>query len=188
METSKRIGSLKVHQEEAMLMKSAAIDWLRYEKQCELMATEVGEYQADALGVMKDTIYELEIKRSLEDLRCEFTKIHKWDGVSIRNGRWKPHYFYFVVTPDILDGAIAMLEDNGVKAGVMVWNFSQQDLAGRYREKGMFWNYVRVVKVCPRLKEGKVDGSVKIGMQKRMGSEVCRSHHRLVEAFIGCKI
>jgi hypothetical protein len=86
-------------------LEAAAVEWLRYERQCLLVCLERspvwGDYRPDIFGVCKrrQTI-EIECKRSLADFRADGQKrITAWRKQGMLNVR----QFYYIVPPAIAD-------------------------------------------------------------------------------------
>jgi hypothetical protein len=82
-------------------LESSALQWLLYKKKCIITSMERGLYdfyKPDVLGVTKKReLIEIEIKRSFQDFKANFKK----DFFKIAKKEHLPHYFYFLVTPDI---------------------------------------------------------------------------------------
>lgn len=90
-------------------MRASAVQWLRYERQCVVVAIErtFGCCQADVVGLSaKRHVTEIEIKRTMADFRANGKKhgmkLREKDasmGVAIGGDTWwtVPHQFYFLV-------------------------------------------------------------------------------------------
>jgi len=57
-------------------IKYKALLWLRIDQRCAFIASEVGGYNSDCLGVNEKKMIEIEVKTSMEDLKRDFSK-HK---------------------------------------------------------------------------------------------------------------
>lgn len=109
-------------------MTFAALSWLRYEKNCDIVCTEVGNhYLKDVFGLwigedgLPASSIEIEIKNSISDLRADFvskaTK-HEWYLI----GRNAPTYMYYVVPVSIVEKAKEIIREKNTKYGLMSFN------------------------------------------------------------------
>lgn len=94
-------------------LEAAAVEWLRYERQCLLVCFErspvFGNYRPDIFGVCqrRQTI-EIECKRTLADFRADAQKrITEWR----RRGLLNVRQFYYLVPPAIADAVCPLLPD-----------------------------------------------------------------------------
>lgn len=103
-------------------MRAAAVQWLRYDRQCVVVAIErtFGGCQADVVGVSpKRHVTEIEIKRTMADFRANEEKhgikLRKNDALlgqtfGDREPWWTvPHQFYFLVEPAMVEKCKAEL-------------------------------------------------------------------------------
>lgn len=150
------------HVIETKRMKVAAIEWLRYGRQCFCVATEVGYYSADVLGMNSKSVWEIEVKRTKADFSSDFRnkKNKHWDYTqSKRNIRKRPHYFYYMVPKEISDWAVAKINEmNECPYGVMAYTPLGQ---------------LMVLKRSRRLMTG-VDPRMDTEIMLRMGSDYLR--------------
>lgn len=151
---------------DALRMKFEALKWLRLEQRCMFIATEVGAYNADVLGINEEKMVEVEVKVSMADLKNDFKK-HKHITYSGRYGtehetQWIPTQFYFAVTEEIVAEAKAFLES---------------DRGERSKSYGIIclkdWS---VVKRAKKLHKNRPNNRVKCVTALRMGSELIRFH------------
>jgi len=88
-------------------LQTAALEWMRYDKQYPLVALERGTVSGtpDVFGVHKNRFTtEIEIKISVSDFRANRKKEHvirRESGV-YRNS-YIPNYFYYLVPPELVD-------------------------------------------------------------------------------------
>lgn len=89
-----------------------AANFLFYRKQCHIVSFERGLHpigNPDVIGVTKDKdLIEVEIKISFSDFKANFEKlsIKRYENMPI----WRPHYFYFLVHPDISEKCLNHLQ------------------------------------------------------------------------------
>ena len=88
----------------------------RFGKQCHLMATECGRYNADFLAIINNKLIEIEIKTSKADLNNDFKK-PKHRIYASGNSYWTPNEFYFAVPEELVEYAVAKCV--GKKYGVI---------------------------------------------------------------------
>ena len=98
-----------------------ALAYLRYVKQIPLVATEVGRWNADVLGLAEKYSLEVEIKRSISDLRADFkgkrSKHYYYARAQSQyRGSGAPNYMYFLVPQSLADAAMKYLESQAVTA------------------------------------------------------------------------
>ena len=101
-----------------------ALAWLRYTKQMPLVVTEVGRWNADVLGIGPKYSIEVEVKKSISDLRADFrnkrTKHYFYADAGA--GKWTrevPNYLYFMVPEVLRDKALVALEGKSPKYGLL---------------------------------------------------------------------
>lgn len=98
--------------------------WLRYGLRCPIVSTEVGPWRADVMGIKNTACYEIEVKKSISDLRNENrskgTKHYLYANVEPLTTRFVPNYFYVFVPTDIEEAALAYVQDNLPHAGLAV--------------------------------------------------------------------
>lgn len=105
-----------------------ALCWLRYGKGLPIVATEVGGWSADVIGMNTKIVTEVEVKKSISDLRAEFkNKVNKHlvyaaaGGFDPRSSSgYVPNYFYVLVDREIADQALRVIEEKMPKAGLAV--------------------------------------------------------------------
>lgn len=96
-----------------------AMAWLRFTKQMPLVCTEVGAWNADVLGIDQHRSIEVEVKKSLSDLRADFKNkrnkhyvYERGDGGSAWSRAQVPNFMYFIVDEVLRDRALQVLEDH----------------------------------------------------------------------------
>lgn len=94
-------------------LEAAAVEWLRYERQCLLVCLErtpvLGWYRPDVFGVCKRRhTVEIEVKRTVADFKADAGKrITNWR----RDGSLNVRQFYYLVPPSIADAVRPLLPD-----------------------------------------------------------------------------
>ena len=148
-----------------------AMAWLRYVKKCPLVATEVGYWSADVLGVDGDKSIELEIKKSKADLLAEFrnkaTKHYLYGNCPEKGTKSVPSYLYFFVPLELASVALEVITEKAPKAGLAVLKYPTGTGSARWAGQG-----VEVLKRPVRLHKGKVSAAMLRALTLRMGSEL----------------
>lgn len=147
-------------------LKAEAICWLRYGKRLPIVCTEVGNWNADILGVSRAASIEVETKVSRADLRAEFkNKTSKHLVYQQTDGTLKsvPNYLYFLVPAELKDDALEIVTAGNPKAGVAIYT-GDTHLDGRN---------VSVVKPPVRLHDTKPSARLIRTAMLRMSSELC---------------
>lgn len=106
-------------------MKYAALSWLRYTKNCDIVCTEVGtHYLKDVFGLhigqdgLPSLSIEIEVKNSLADLSRDFSakkRKHAWYA----EGRDAPNYMYFLVPKSLVEKSSVFLRNCSQKYGLL---------------------------------------------------------------------
>lgn len=108
------------------MFRAAAVQWLRYQSQCSIVAIERGISVGgtpDVIGLTpKRYVTEIEIKRTVADFKRNAKKLAGFQrGRSVFFGtgweRARPRLFYFLVPPEILEKVRPLLEP---EQGLMV--------------------------------------------------------------------
>jgi len=149
-------------------MKSACLDWLRFDRRCITFATEVGPFSSDVLGYGK-SLYEIEIKTSKSDFMADFKKkkhIRYSDG-----HYWTPDYFYFCIPSSMVIWAVDLMKEKNLPYGIMEHCPNKRSLR----------NCVKVQLRAKRMKpkSQNIDLIVRT-IKLRMGSDICRIYHKLI--------
>jgi hypothetical protein len=154
---------MKLEQSASRKLKYRALYWLRVEQRCPFIATEVGPFAADVLGINEKKIVEVEVKVSLADLKADFRKqkhlgyrpeaVYKWDQ------QWIPNQFYFAVPAELVEKAKFECEERGFGAYGVI------SLDG-----------FTVIKRAKKLHDREPTSQVKFRTALRMGSELLRFH------------
>lgn len=150
-----------------MKAKASALRWLRLEKRCAFIATEVGTFSADALGINEKRMIEVEIKISIQDFKADFRKpkhsVYNKDYEMNWGTAWIPNQFYFAVKPEMVEEAKSLLTNRGrEKYGLLLIDTFQ------------------VAKRAHALHDREPSTKVKFGCALRMGSELIRYHDALI--------
>lgn len=153
-------------------IKTETMCWLRYGKRMNIVASEVGRWNSDVLGLSDKMSIEVEVKVSKSDLVREFsskqTKHYYYANAGPRT-ETVPNYLYFAV-PEVLEAvALEILKEKAPKAG-LVLHTDTNLLAGRN---------VRVAKKPTRLREGPPSPALIRTAMARMSSELCGSKQAL---------
>lgn len=151
-------------------IKTCLFHKFRFMQRIPYLASEVGSFSADMATICNGKLTEYEVKLSLSDFKADFKKQkHKFyaqaaqrDGVE-RGDAWIPHFFYFVVTPELV-AEVAPRLLNYPRYGLMT--VDQVDKEFRFREAP------RIVMRAKALHKFPIDDSVYTDMLYRMGSEL----------------
>jgi hypothetical protein len=107
-----------------------ALAWLRFSKRCMIVATEVGTWSADVLGMNDKQSIEVEVKVSVSDLQAEFRHKEQKHWVYAHGGNGAPNLMYFCVPEELAEKAKAILDEKAPYAGLLSYNGGKL-LAGR---------------------------------------------------------
>jgi hypothetical protein len=102
--------------------RAAALQWLRYERQCPIVAVERGICRGgspDVMGVTKDRwAIEVEIKRSLSDFKANTKKMEAFERryTMFSHTNWLstlncPKLFYFFVPSGLVNKVMPLLKN-----------------------------------------------------------------------------
>lgn len=157
---------MKIEKSDTLRMKFEALRWLRLQQRSLFIATEVGAYNSDVLGINEEKMIEIEVKVSMADFKNDFRK-YKHDlygGTSwaTYESQWVPTHFYFAVLPEMVEPVKAFLETCSKPRANCYGVIS---LGG--------WT---VVKRAKWIHKNKPTNRVKVAVALRMGSELVRFH------------
>jgi len=145
-----------------------AICWLRYGKRMPIVCTEAGDWNADVLGVSPNMSVEVEIKKSISDLRAEFrnkrAKHFLYKNAHGGANRQTPNYFYFCFPSELLEKATPIIEAEFPQAGIVAY-FGDRG--------GMPGNNSQVVRPPKALHNEKPSPRMVRMAIMRMSSELC---------------
>lgn len=109
-------------------MKYAALSWLRYAKNADLVCTEVGTHNLkDVCGVwigndgLPTSMAEIEIKVSVSDLKHDFEG-KKYKYANYEKGEKCPNYLYYLVPLVMVPIAVPYLNGKNKKYGVLSYD------------------------------------------------------------------
>lgn len=160
---------MKFESSQSHKIKGKCLTWLRLQQRCAFIATEVGAFSADVLGVSEKKMIEIEVKISMGDLRADFQKYkhNLYNGLQYGSSwdvKWQPSHFYYCVPFEMLEPAKEFISKHklGSKYGIIC-----ADDMGVYRNP-------------KRLHERESASSVKFSMALRMGSELIRFYEEWV--------
>lgn len=161
-------------------MHVAAMRYLRYSLNLPLVCTEVGGWNADIFGASKTRLVEVEIKKSLSDLKAEFkNKKEKHSYYRNVESPSAPKYFYFCLPEHLVEKAQSIIEEGFPEAGILL--FSDEASIG----------YVYLHKKAKALHNNAPSDTILNSMILRMSSElttlrtaldeVLRSHYEQIQ-------
>ncbi len=148
-------------------LKTEGLCWLRYSKKMDIVATEVGHWNADILGFNEKLCIEVEVKVSRSDIRAEFRNkrpkhsYYKSEHVS----HWTPNYFYMLVPASLAEYAVEVLAENNPKYGVI--SLPDTEAIGVPGKK------LTVVKKAQRLHSKPPDVNIRKATELRASSGLC---------------
>jgi len=108
----------------------AALCWLRYQKNCDIVCTELGTtWMLDASGIYigcedgkPASQIEVEVKTNIADIRRDFcNKEHKHKRYA-EGKKGTPNWVYFAVPSSIEKEAVEIIKAKGPKYGVLSFN------------------------------------------------------------------
>jgi hypothetical protein len=156
-------------------MKFDALRWLRIDQRCMFIATEVGSYSADVIGINEKKMVEIEIKISMQDFKNDFKKSKHLQYTTYEPDggmnyawykAWVPTHFYFAVPKIMVDDVKAYLETAK---------------APRAKDYGIIqaedWS---VIKRAKWIHKNPPNSRAKATCALRMGSELIRFHEAWV--------
>lgn len=156
-------------------LHAEALCWLRYAKRLPIVATEVGTFNADVIGMNTSMCIEVEVKKSISDLRAEFknkvSKHHVYKNADAPDYRssYVPNYLYYFAPAEMAEKAEEVLRDQAPKAGLAVLKHSFHKTQG----------IVEVVKRPSKLHGNKPSLRFVQAAVMRMASEICISRMAL---------
>lgn len=159
---------MKFEKREDKEIKYKALYWLRIKQRCAFIATEVGGWSADVLGVNEKKMIEVEVKISKSDLLADLKKSkHRYYTDQMHGSKWEtrwvPTHFYYAVPLRLIEDAKTMLIANKLDSYGLI-------------ETETF----SVVKRCKPLHKREPDSHAKFILALRMGSELLRFHEAWV--------
>ena len=155
---------MKFEKRKDRIIKSQALHWLRLKQRCAFIATEVGDFQADVLGINEAKMIEIEVKISKSDLLNDIKKYKHQNYNGTQYGsqwqkRWIPTHFYYAVPSELIQDCKEYLEKHKLdKYGII-------NTAVFSVEKRAQW-----------LHKNEPDSKAKFILALRMGSELLRFH------------
>jgi hypothetical protein len=163
-----------------------AMAWLRYTKQLPLVCTEVGRWNADVLGIGPKYSIEVEIKKSISDLRNDFKNKRNKHHFYAQGGGFQrtcavPNYLYFLVPEVLREKAEVVLQDQNPKYGLLwvpTFSFDRETQSLGYAAG----KNLQSAKRATRLHDNPPAGSVIQNAMRRLSSELVglyQSHERL---------
>lgn len=152
--------------------KVEAMAWLRYGKKMPIVLTEGGSWNSDVLGLSDQIMVEVEVKKTVSDLRNDFkhkqVKHHKYAN-ALDIDESIPNYFYFFVPDKLCEEAVRQAEKNNPKIGVAVHTDTRL----------MLGRNVRIEKKAQRLRNGAPSPRQLQIALARMSSELCGTKYSL---------
>jgi hypothetical protein len=176
-------------------LKLAALHWLRFQKQLNYVATECGHWSADVIGCDDRDLVEIEVKVSLSDLRAEFrNKVEKheyypdplakieainktatasWGKKSTNLEKcWYPTHMYFLVTKELAQDALEIVNAVCPKYGIMYFYNHRGD-------SSVNSHHIHVLKSARMLRKKGVAEAVRDKVASRMASELINLKDRI---------
>lgn len=159
---------MKFEKREDRVIKYKALYWLRIKMRCPFIATEVGGFNADVLGINEKRMIEVEVKISKSDLLNDIKKYKHKNYTDQAYGtqwerRWIPTQFYYAI-PERL---VADCREYLIKHKLEHYGIINTDT----------W---LIDKRAKNLHDRAPDVQAKFAVALRMGSELLRFH----EAFL----
>lgn len=158
------MDAVKLEKRKDRTIKYQALRWLRIEQRCAFIATEVGAFNADVLGVNEKKMIEVEVKISKADLFDDIKK-HKHQNYTGKYGtsfdkQWIPTHFYYAVPSELVEDCKKYFEKYSLE------NYGIIDADAGFS----------VVKRAGWLHKTEPNSNAKFRLALRMGSELLRFH------------
>jgi len=154
-------------------LKNEAMAWLRFVKRFPIVATEVGNWKADVLGLDEKTSTEVEVKVSKSDLKAEFrnkgAKHYVYGNVGTG---FVPTYFYLFVPEYMREQALEVAGTANPKYGVAIYHPESGNMPGQKTE---------IARRASKLVERPPSTRLVKAATARMSSELCGLHRALYE-------
>lgn len=155
-------------------LHTEALAWLRYGKRMPIVCTEAGSWNADVIGMSSELCIEVEVKKSISDLRADFKNktakhyvYNNASGFDPRNASgYVPNYMYYFVPYALAEKAEEVIQEKAPKAG----------LAALKHSGGKHQGIVEIVKRPSKLHDRKPSHSFVRAAVMRMASEICIAH------------
>lgn len=156
-------------------MTFAAMGWLRYQKNADVVCTEVGHrYLKDVLGLfiandgLPASSIEIEVKASMSDLRRDFqnkAKKHEWYA----EGRNCPNYLYYVVPQSMAENAKEFIRTKSTKYGIM--EFNSEIFLERDQHPFGVGDSLKSIAKCTKLTDSRPSPAILYQMGRRLMNE-----------------
>lgn len=157
------------------LLKAEILGWLRFDRQQDIVCTEVGGYSADCWGLSDTRLIEVETKVTLADFKADFKKGKHSAYAEAKLGGGRPALFYFAVPVDLEAGALKILEERAGDFAVAKYGLLVVDKTSAHL--GL---HTRVVRSARRLHGGAPNNNERRVALRRQSSELCGLHHTLM--------
>lgn len=162
------------------LIKSAILQWLRYIKKLDYIATEAAPNAADCIGTDGKKLIEVEVKISWRDFLNDFSKRkHKIISELVDQTHnpnlniSQPNYFYFAVPKALADHALKRLKDSPYGLIIVEPFFDN------------LWRLdfvVKVIKKPKKIHNERPDPWIVSSILKRMGSDLVGNYKFMAAA------
>jgi len=157
-------------------MTYAAVCWLRYQKNCDIVCTELGNHWLkDACGIYinredgKPALeIEIEVKSSLSDLRRDFIEKKNKHGRYKQGERGTPNYMYYLVPTSMIDKTKEIIKGLNPSYGILEFN-AEKFLDKKYP----IWvgNCISSARKCKKLCEDRPFPSILYRAGRRLQNE-----------------
>lgn len=116
-------------------MHTGALSFLRFQLNLPLVCTEVGRWSADVWGASKTRLVEVEIKKTLSDLKAEFrnkkVKLSFYRNAGKYSTTDIPKHFYYYIPEAMVEKATPLIVEEFPEAGILVNMEDVQDVVAR---------------------------------------------------------
>lgn len=154
-------------------LQSHALAWMRYAKRMPIVCTEAGRFNSDVLGMNSKMCIEMEIKKTISDLRAEFrNKVHKHYIYNLaaeakHASGYVPNYFYFFTLEDLGEKALEIIKEKMPRAGLAI-----------LKDDACPWNRnaVQVLRRPTKIHDKAPNSALIQAAVMRMSSEICHFH------------
>lgn len=185
--------------EETFELFAAAVWWLMSKEKLPFVAAEIGEYRSDIYGVGDECSAEIEVKRSVSDLKSELNKAKHIFFLGDYPTEWKPKKFYFLVPKSIAEDALHLLEteprDRGShyeqweKYGLLSYDMESWECSpsrsyrysSQFRDRRVMFPPIKTIRQAQKLHNKAPHKEVVKQVREKMVADIARLYFILIQ-------